>query len=96
MRTFKYRKKWKGLLIEMVFYLTQIHEFKGKQTLFIEAQADTLTQLVEIAKIQSTEALLRTKVKFYQLRSEIKKSPTPTISCTATFLCSESVPGKRW
>ena len=36
--------------------LSQIHEFKGEQNLFIEAQSDTLTQLVEIAKIQSTEA----------------------------------------
>ena len=40
----------------MVSLLTQIHEFKGEQTLFIEAKADALTQLVEIAKIQSTEA----------------------------------------
>jgi Fic family protein len=31
-------------------------EFKGEQTLFIEAQKDTLTQLVKIARIQSTEA----------------------------------------
>ena len=36
--------------------LSQIHEFKGEQNLFIEAQSDALTQLVEIAKIQSTEA----------------------------------------
>ena len=35
---------------------TQIHEFKGEQTLFIEAKADTLSQLVDIAKIQSIEA----------------------------------------
>lgn len=57
MRQFDYREKWKRLLTpEIVSYLTQIHEFKGEQTLFIEAKADTLTQLVEIAKIQSTEA----------------------------------------
>lgn len=57
MRTFDYREKWKKLLTpEIVLYLTHIHEFKGEQTLFIEAKADTLTQLVEIAKIQSTEA----------------------------------------
>lgn len=57
MRAFDYREKWKKLLNpEIVSYLTQIHEFKGEQTLFIEAKADTLTQLVEIAKIQSTEA----------------------------------------
>lgn len=57
MRIFDYREKWKKLLTpEIVSYLTQIHEFRGEQALFIEAKADTLTQLVEIAKIQSTEA----------------------------------------
>ena len=57
MRLFDYREKWKKLLTpEIVSYLSRIHEFKGEQTLFIEAKADALTQLVEIAKIQSTEA----------------------------------------
>ena len=51
MRRFDYQEKWKNLLTpEIVSYLTQIHEFKGEQNLFIEAKADTLTQLVEIAK----------------------------------------------
>ena len=57
MRNYNYKNKWKTLLTpEIVSLLTQIHEYKGEQTLFIEAKADTLTQLVEIAKIQSTEA----------------------------------------
>ena len=57
MRNYSYQNKWQKLLTpEVVSLLTQIHEFKGKQTLFIEAKTDTLTQLVEIAKIQSTEA----------------------------------------
>lgn len=57
MRDFSYLSKWEKLLTpEIVALLTQIHEYKGEQTLFIEAKADTLTQLVEIAKIQSTEA----------------------------------------
>lgn len=57
MRNYNYQNKWQKLLTpEIVFLLTQIHEYKGEQTLFIEAKADTLTQLVEIAKIQSTEA----------------------------------------
>ena len=57
MRNYNYDHKWKKLLTpEVVSLLTQIHEYKGEQTLFIEAKADTLTQLVEIAKIQSTEA----------------------------------------
>ena len=57
MRNYSYKNKWQKLLTpEIVSLLTQIHEYKGEQTLFIEAKADTLTQLVEIAKIQSTEA----------------------------------------
>lgn len=57
MRVYEYNKKWQKLLTpEIVMMLSQIHEFKGEQNLFIEAQSDTLTQLVEIAKIQSTEA----------------------------------------
>lgn len=57
MRSYEYNKKWQSLLTpEIVTMLSQIHEFKGEQNLFIEAQSDTLTQLVEIAKIQSTEA----------------------------------------
>lgn len=57
MRSFDYKEEWKKLLTpEIVIYLTQIHEFKGEQTLFIEAKADTLSQLVDIAKIQSIEA----------------------------------------
>lgn len=57
MRTYEYNHQWKKLLTpEIVTMLSQIHEYKGEQNLFIESQADTLTQLVEIAKIQSTEA----------------------------------------
>lgn len=57
MRNYNYKNKWQKLLTpEVVSLLTQIHEYKGEQTLFIEAKTDTLTQLVEIAKIQSTEA----------------------------------------
>lgn len=41
---------------EIVTMLTQIHEYKGEQMLFVEAKRDALTQLLEIAKIQSTEA----------------------------------------
>ena len=57
MRVYEYNKKWQQLLTpEIVRLLTKIHEFKGEQNLFIEAKSDVLTQLVEIAKIQSTEA----------------------------------------
>ncbi|MDR1067825.1 MAG: Fic family protein [Clostridiales Family XIII bacterium] len=41
---------------DIVGMLTSIHEHKGKQELYIEAHADVLTTLMEIAKIQSTGA----------------------------------------
>lgn len=57
MRSFDYSNKFKSLLTpDIVSLLTQIHEYKGEQSLFIEAKKDALTRLVEIAKIQSTEA----------------------------------------
>src|SRR5665647_628009 len=57
MREFQYKKIFKDLLTpEIVALVAQIHEYKGEQALFIEANTDTLSQLVEIAKIQSTEA----------------------------------------
>ncbi len=49
--------KWETLFTNnIVSLLTQIHEYKGEQNLFIEANSDALTELVEIARIQSTEA----------------------------------------
>ena len=57
MRNYDYTEKWEKLLTpKIVSMLTQIHEYKGEQALFIEAKADVLTKLVEIAKIQSTES----------------------------------------
>ena len=57
MRKYDFQNKWQKLLVpDIVAVLTQIHEFKGEQNLFIEANSDTLTQLVEVARIQSTEA----------------------------------------
>ncbi len=57
MRSYELQHKWQQLLTpDIVSLLSRIHEFKGEQNLFIEANSDTLTQLVEMAKIQSTEA----------------------------------------
>lgn len=57
MRTFDYRSAYHKLLSpEIVSLLTAIHEFRGKQKQMIETKNDVLTQLLEIAKIQSTEA----------------------------------------
>ena len=55
MKTFDYIEIPKSLLTpDIVAMLTGIHEHKGKQGLYIEAHADVLTTLMEIAKIQST------------------------------------------
>ena len=57
MRLFNYKNEYQKLLTpEIVGYLTQIHEQKGQQNLFIEAHKDVLSELLEVAKIQSTEA----------------------------------------
>lgn len=56
MRYFDFEKNYNKLLTpEIVSYLTQIHEFKGFHS-DVESQKEILAELVEIAKIQSTEA----------------------------------------
>lgn len=57
MHEFNFLKVYPTLLTpEIVSLVGQIHEYKGEQTLFVEAKADSLVSLLEIAKIQSTEA----------------------------------------
>ena len=64
MRTYDFTKNYEKLLTpDIVALLTQIHEYKGEQALFIEAKADTLTKLVEIVPrhpIKSRESIPRT------------------------------------
>ncbi len=45
--------KWDN---EIVTLISKIHEYKGKHSLFLKQKPQTLDQLVEIAKIQSTES----------------------------------------
>ena len=57
MRVFNFKSEYSKLLTpEVVTYLTQIHEYKGQQNLFIEAKTDALSNLLEVAKLRSTEA----------------------------------------
>jgi len=57
MKSFEYKSSPKPLLTpDIVAMLTSIHEHKGKQELFIEANADVLNTMMEVAKIQSTGA----------------------------------------
>ena len=41
---------------EIISYISKIHEYKGKQELFLRQKPVELNRLIEIAKIQSTEA----------------------------------------
>lgn len=57
MHTFDYKNLPKQLLTpDIVNQLSMLHEFRGKQDLFISAKSDTLSALLDIAKIQSTKA----------------------------------------
>ena len=57
MRAFSDKSEYRKLLTpEIVSYLAQIHEQKGRQNLLIETRKDALAELLEIARLQSTEA----------------------------------------
>lgn len=65
---------------DIVGMLTKIHEHKGKQELFLEAHADKLITLLEIAKIQSTGASNRIEGIFAndnRLKQLVEKKSTP-------------------
>lgn len=57
MRNFDYSKlkdyKWDSEILGLV---AQIHEYKGRQAMYLKQKKATLDKLIEIAKIQSTEA----------------------------------------
>lgn len=57
MRTFDYAdlkiKQWDNEILGLV---AQIHEYKGRQELYLQQKPEELERLVEIAKVQSTEA----------------------------------------
>ena len=81
MREFDYREKWVKLFTpEIVRKLTLINEFKGEQRLFIEAHKDELKELIDIAKIQSTEASNRIEGIFTandRLKNLVQQKTTP-------------------
>ena len=81
MRNYNYRDKWQKMLTpEIVKKLTLISEYKGEQRLFIEAHKDELKELVEIAKIQSTEASNRIEGIFTaddRLKNLVQEKTTP-------------------
>ena len=57
MRSFDYSKlKDRSWDSEILGYVAQIHEYKGRQQVLLRQRAAELDRLVEIAKVQSTEA----------------------------------------
>ena len=57
MRTFRYDTALERILTpEISSLVSAIHEYKGKQDFYLGAKPDTLDALLEIAKIQSTDA----------------------------------------
>ena len=57
MRKFDYSKIPAELMTaEIMNLVAAIHEYKGKQDLFIEAKPDVLNAMLEVARIQSTKA----------------------------------------
>lgn len=57
MHNYDYGEKWKKLLTpEIVSMLTQIHEYKGKQSFYVDTKMDMLTQFIDTAKLQSIES----------------------------------------
>jgi Fic family protein len=81
LKSFDYKNKPIELLTpEVVGMLTAIHEHKGKQELFVEAHADELTALLEIAKIQSTGSSNRIEGVYttdQRLKELVKEKSTP-------------------
>ena len=81
MRDYNYKEKWTELLTpDIVKKLTLVNEYKGEQRLFIEAHKDELKQLVEIAKIQSTEASNRIEgisTSNDRIKSLVQEKTTP-------------------
>jgi len=57
LREFNYREADKELFTpEIMNLIAKIHEYKGKQELFVEAKPDILEAMLEVAKVQSTGA----------------------------------------
>ena len=81
MKIYTYKDTWKNLLTpEIVLMLTQIHEYKGEQNLFAKTKKEELRKLIEIAKIQSTQASNRIEginTSDYRLRALVSDKTHP-------------------
>ena len=100
MRAFDYVHLPETLLTpEISSLLSSIHEYRGKQDLYIEAKRDVLDALVEVAMIQSTDAsnriegIFTSDIRLKQLVEETKrKSPDIVMSSRQFMRISISFP----
>ena len=81
MRNFDYRelagRSWDNEILGLV---AQIHEYKGRQELYLKQKPAELDRLIEIAKVQSTEASneiegIRTTIRACCSLYEIRQHP---------------------
>ncbi len=56
MHKFNYKEIKLSISEDLIETIAQTHEYKGEQNLYLNAREDTLTALLEIAKIQSAES----------------------------------------
>ncbi len=81
MHEYDFTSRPKDLLApEVVALLTRLHECRGRQELFIEAEPDVLTALVDVAKIQSTDSSNRIEGIYTtdeRLRAIVQKKVQP-------------------
>jgi Fic family protein len=81
MHEYDFTSRPKDLLTpEVVALLTRLHECRGRQELFIEAEPDVLTALVDVAKIQSTDSSNRIEGIYTtdeRLRAIVQKKVQP-------------------
>lgn len=96
MHLLDYKETPKKLLTpSFVGQIATLHEHKGKQDLYVSAKADTLSALLEVAKIQSTKASKRLLAIGKYLAQSMKTTsispsvPTPYYNFTVTFILLE-------
>lgn len=57
LRKFDYKKIMNlSLPVDLYHSMAQIHEFKGKQELYVQAYPDVVDKMIDVAKIQSTKS----------------------------------------
>ena len=96
MRNFDYTELEKSLWdSEIIGLIAQIHEYKGRQELYLKQKPAELDRLIEIAKVQSTEAsneiegIRTTNTRLLQL---VKDKTTRLIAAWPVMARSRSKP----